>query len=76
MGLHRGVYFYAVCSSADRGCAAFLLPQPSCDPAGVGAVIAGQYHVFALAREHGWQAPADKNDDTWLCPEHREPVKP
>ncbi|MFI2663380.1 hypothetical protein [Micromonospora carbonacea] len=69
MGLHRGVYFYATC--IHQGCRAFLLPSPSCDPAGMGAVIAGQYHVFKLARENGWQAPADKDDDTWLCPEHR-----
>lgn len=71
MGLHRGVYFYALCSHNDRGCTAFLLPQPQCDPAGVGAVIAGQHAVFALAKQLGWQAPADKDDDTWLCPQHR-----
>lgn len=72
MGMYRASHFWAKCSHGDdRGCDAYLLPNRTADPIGYGTILAGQRDVFTLAAQRGWQTPADKDDDTWLCPAHR-----
>lgn len=76
MSLHQGAHWYALCGggTSDDRCAEFLLPAPSSDPTGRGAIIAGRRDVFAAAEAAGWQ-PENQPGDPWLCPRHKPAPK-